>query len=310
MNCNSDFNNYLVSFLNSYCSFSKPNKVMDNTELCYLFSENKYGFFNEGTTVEFIGEDDLIEQVSMFITYNNSRNFLISSNLRFVINFVRQIVFNEEDYNYLDLIQAGNIGLINAIDRFDINKGTKLSTYADFWVKCQINEYFHKFYRTIRFPVYVNRDIKKVEEAERRLQFRLKRNPTYQEIALELGWNFERVEELKILNCELESLCASVGDDDDYTLLDTIGSFGDFVEDYICCDDKGDVLESLICELDDKKRAIIKMYYGLGCEPMVFEKIAKVMGVSYQAVQQQHSKALKLLKEKCKEKCIENKIYY
>src|SRR5215475_5503008 len=119
---------------------------------------------------------------------------LIESNLRLVMSITRN--YTKAGVPLLDLIQEGNLGLMRAVEKFDYRLGYKLSTYATWWIRQSITRALADQGRTIRLPVHVAEQVRRVMRARRQLAQRLNRDPSNEEIAQEAGFTVARVEEL------------------------------------------------------------------------------------------------------------------
>ena len=137
---------------------------------------------------------------------------LIESNLRLVMSITRH--YTRADVPLLDLIQEGNLGLIRAVEKFDYKLGFKLSTYATWWIKQAISRALAEQGRTIRLPVHVADQVRKVTKTRRLLGQKLNRDPSLDEIAAEIGITPERVQELLDLVQDPVSLETPIGDGD------------------------------------------------------------------------------------------------
>ena len=137
---------------------------------------------------------------------------LIESNLRLVMSITRN--YTRADVPLLDLIQEGNLGLIRAVEKFDYTMGFKLSTYATWWIKQAISRALAEQGRTIRLPVHVADQVRKVTKTRRMLGQKLNRDPSLEEIAAEIGMTPERVQELLELILDPVSLETPIGDGD------------------------------------------------------------------------------------------------
>ena len=137
---------------------------------------------------------------------------LIESNLRLVMSITRS--YTKAGVPLLDLIQEGNLGLIRAVEKFDYRMGFKLSTYATWWIRQSVTRALAEQGRTIRLPVHVADQVRRVMRGRRVLAQKLNRDPTYDEIAAETGFTPERVGELLELVQDPVSLETPVGDGD------------------------------------------------------------------------------------------------
>src|SRR5215207_10048901 len=146
---------------------------------------------------------------------------LIESNLRLVMSITRN--YTKAGVPLLDLIQEGNLGLIRAVEKFDYTMGFKLSTYATWWIRQSVTRALADQGRTIRLPVHVADQVRRVTRARRALTQKLNREPTLEEIAKESGFTVERVEELFELVEDPVSLETPVGDGESL--------YGDLIED-------------------------------------------------------------------------------
>src|SRR5579875_1573887 len=135
---------------------------------------------------------------------------LIESNLRLVMAITRN--YTKADVPLLDLIQEGNLGLIRAVEKFDYRLGYKLSTYATWWIRQAITRALADQGRTIRLPVHVAEQVRRVQRCRRQLAQRLNRDPSSAEIGKEAGLPAERVDELFALVTDPVSLETPVGD--------------------------------------------------------------------------------------------------
>src|SRR5437868_748289 len=146
---------------------------------------------------------------------------LIESNLRLVMSITRH--YTRAGVPLLDLIQEGNLGLMRAVEKFDYRMGYKLSTYATWWIRQSITRALADQGRTIRLPVHVAEQVRRLMRARRVLAQKLNREPTLPELAKEAGQTEERVKDLLELVEDPVSLETPVGDGE--------SNYGDLIED-------------------------------------------------------------------------------
>src|SRR4029077_316474 len=135
---------------------------------------------------------------------------LIESNLRLVMAITRN--YTKAEVPLLDLIQEGNLGLIRAVEKFDYRLGFKLSTYATWWIRQAITRALADQGRTIRLPVHVADQVRRLLRSRRQLAQKLNREPSLAELARETQQSEERVRELLELMENPVSLETSLGD--------------------------------------------------------------------------------------------------
>jgi RNA polymerase primary sigma factor len=220
---------------------------------------------------------------------------LIESNLRLVMSITRN--YTKADVPLLDLIQEGNLGLIRAVEKFDYKLGFKLSTYATWWIRQAVTRALADQGRTIRLPVHVADQVKKLLRARRGLTQKLNRDPTPAELAKESGFPVERVEELLELVEDPISLHVPVGDGE--------SSYGDLIEDTKT--DPPDAATALKLRSAELKRALLRLSprarsvlmrrFGLdGNPPQTLEQVGESLGITRERVRQLEARALRELR--------------
>jgi RNA polymerase primary sigma factor len=220
---------------------------------------------------------------------------LIESNLRLVMSITRN--YTRAGVPLLDLIQEGNLGLIRAVEKFDWKLGFKLSTYATWWIRQAVARALADQGRTIRLPVHVAEQARKVLRARRILTQKLNRDPTVEEIAKESGFPPERVRELFELVEDPVSLETPVGDGESL--------YGDLIED--TKSDRPDdatakqlrsvELAEAMLRLNPRMRRVLAMRFGLeGHTPKTLEEVGTDLGITRERVRQLESRALRELR--------------
>ena len=221
-----------------------------------------------------------------------AREKMITANLRLVVKIAHD--FGNYGLPLLDLISEGNIGLMKAVERFDPNKGGKLSTYASWWIKQSIKRALANQSKTIRLPVHLVDKIGKIRRVAAQMAEELGHEPTTEELAEELGLPVAKVAHLKTVAVRPASLDAKISADDDTAFGDLVGD--DRAEDpFEALRDKDlqDEVGDLLNVLDPRERKIISFRFGLdGGRERTLEEVGQKFGVTRERIRQLQNIAL------------------
>jgi RNA polymerase primary sigma factor len=220
---------------------------------------------------------------------------LIEANLRLVMSITRN--YTKAGVPLLDLIQEGNLGLIRAVEKFDYRMGFKLSTYATWWIRQAVTRALADQGRTIRLPVHVAEQVRRVMRARRVLGQKLNRDPTIDELAGESGFPAKRVEELLELVEDPVSLETPVGDGESL--------YADLIED-VHSDQPDETtakrlrtaeLAEALQHLNPRMRRVLALRFGLeDAKPQTLEEVGSVLGITRERVRQLEARALRELR--------------
>jgi RNA polymerase primary sigma factor len=228
---------------------------------------------------------------------------LVEGNLRFVVSVAAK--YSDSRIPLIDLINEGNIGLIKAAEKFDHEKGVKFITYAVWWVVAAIKHALAKQTGVIGLPLKHPNTVYRISRKEEELSKRLRRVPTRDEVAEELGITSQDIEvNLKAARTPL-SLDATISDDAGISYLNTIKA--DFVVDEgLVAEHLREEIVNLVDTLNERERKIINMRFGLnGYEPTTLREIGKIMGLSKERIRQIEDKALGQLQKAAKSRELE-----
>lgn len=225
-----------------------------------------------------------------------AREHLIKANTRLVVSIAKR--YRGQGMSFLDLIQAGNIGLIKAADKFDYRRGNKFGTYATWWIRQSIARTLKQQGRTIRIPVHTTDRIRKVYKTAQRMEQDLGHRPTPEEIADEMDLDPEEVRWLLEVSRRPYSLERPVGEEED-------SEFGDFIEDESAPSPVQtaelhmlhDEIQDALTALTPREVRVLRMRFGLGGEQTyTLREVGEKLGVTRERIRQIEGQALKKLR--------------
>ena len=225
-----------------------------------------------------------------------ARDMMIRANLRLVVKIAND--YSNYGLPLNDLISEGNIGLIKAVERFDPDKGGKLSTYAAWWIKQAIKRALANQSKSIRLPVHLVDKIAKMRRIISQLTEELDREPSDEEVGIVMGIPVNKIAHLKSVSVRPASLDAPIGEDEGSSFGDIIGDenalspFENLKEKSYSSD-----ISDMMSQLEEREEKIIRLGFGLdGDTPKTLEEVGSIFGITRERVRQLQNIAIKKMR--------------
>ena len=266
------FTDYKDDLLNSYLKDISKYKVLDTSEVAILISRAQQG-------------DEA------------ARNKVITSNLRFVVTIAKQ--YQNRGVPLMDLIAAGTEGLIKSVDKFDVTRGTVFLTYAGWWIKQCIYNTIYAHGEEIRLPISQRLIVIKILDATNKFLQTHSRNPSVEELVELTGVDASQIDFLSQYSNKLLSIDDFIGGDEEGNqLCDVIPDEEIPLDDQINRKFVLEDLDNMLDTLSNREQDLLRMYFGIGMDPVDSKTISEMFGVGKERIRQMKETALRRLKKK------------
>lgn len=266
------FTDYKDDLLNSYLKDISKYKVLDTSEVAILISRAQQG-------------DEA------------ARNKVITSNLRFVVTIAKQ--YQNRGVPLMDLIAAGTEGLIKSVDKFDVTRGTVFLTYAGWWIKQCIYNTIYTHGEEIRLPISQRLIVIKILDATNKFLQTHSRNPSVEELVELTGVDAAQIDFLSQYSNKLLSIDDFIGGDEEGNqLCDVIPDEEAPLDDQINRKFVLSGLDNMLDTLSNREQDLLRMYFGIGMDPVDSKTISEMFGVGKERIRQMKETALRRLKKK------------
>ena len=266
------YTDYKDDLLNSYLKDISKYKVSDSSEVAILISKAQQGDVK-------------------------ARNKVITSNLRFVVTIAKQ--YQNRGLPLMDLIAAGTEGLIKSVDKFDVTRGTVFLTYAGWWIKQCIYNAIYSHGEEIRLPISQRLLVIKILDVTNKFIQTNSRNPSIDELVELTGIEASQIDFLSQFSNKLLSIDDYIGNDEEGNqLCDVIPDETPLLDEQLNNKFILENLETMLDTLPNREHDLLRMFFGIGMDPVETKTISEMFGVGKERIRQMKETAIKRLKKK------------
>ena len=296
----------VIVLLEVYCSKNEikiveerniDTEIYNINDITYLTDSVKM-YLNEINNVKILTREEEYYYAKLVQNGDSeAKNELAEHNLRLVVSIAKR--YTGHGMLFLDLIQEGSIGLITAINRFDPDKGYKLSTYATWWIRQAITRSLSEKARVIRMPVHLGEKYRKVLRVTSDLAMKLKREPTLEEVAKEVKMSVSQISDMHRYFYEPTSCELMIGEDEDTPLIDFIKDDSQDVENDYLNKDLVNSMHDLLnkVNLTPREKRVLELRFGINDGiPRTLEEVSKYFNVTRERIRQIEAKGLRKLR--------------
>lgn len=273
-----------------------PSDLINDSVKLYLSEINSYPLLDLET------EKQLARQIAA--GDKDAKDKMIKHNLRLVVSIAKK--YKGCGISFLDLIQEGNIGLIKAVDKYDLNKGFRFSTYATWWIRQSISRALADQSRTIRIPGHVVELLSKIKKVSTPYFQKYGKNPSETELSDLLNTPVDKIHVALDMSQALTSLDTPVGDDEEDSIGDLIADEAvDNPLTSIFCESSREIITQVFSTLNPREAEILSLRFGLNeATPKTLEEVGEYLHLSKERVRQLEGKALRKLRHPIRAKML------
>lgn len=280
-------------------------KELSNSKDIVNLSDNVSMYLKDIGLVKLLTREEEIELAQLVSDARNSKDEkvtrlgkeasdrLVEANLRLVVSIAKKYIYH--NVSLMDLIQEGNMGLMKAVDRFEIERGFKFSTYATWWIRQSISRSISNNSKTIRIPVHVYDTISRVKKVKREYQNEHGKEPDIETVSKISGIPISTLRLISLYIDDTISLDKLIGEGNT-TIADSIPDLRNSdPEDYNRTNELDEYIIEVLDFLDEREQSIIKMRFGIECEEKTLGEIGQILGITRERVRQIEKRAIKKL---------------